>query len=59
MKYLCVHGYLYSSCESCQAMDDAIEEYMMAPPEIDKEYDYMYDIYLDRDEQLLRESEEK
>ena len=59
MKYLCVHGYLYSSCEPCQAMDDAIEEYLMAPPEIDNEYDYMYDVYLERDETLLSKKENK
>jgi len=58
MSYLCKHGYMFSSCQTCVAIEEAVEEFLMAPPETTVEDDYMYDVYLEMDERRLSETEE-
>lgn len=57
-EYICNHGDLYMSCPVCSEVTKLMDEMMPEPWEDDEYMEYMYDYYLDKDERLLRESEE-
>lgn len=57
MSYLCVHGYIYSRCDVCTEIDRAVEEYLKEPVEV-PDNEWMYDLYLEMDEKMIRESED-
>ena len=58
MRYLCIHGYVFMSCDICSEETEMLLS-MELEQEADESYmEYMYDYYLDQDERLLREQEE-
>jgi hypothetical protein len=58
MKYLCIHGYVFMSCDICSEETEMLQSMELEQNADDSYTEYLYDHYLDLDERLLREQEE-
>ncbi len=57
MSYLCVHGYIFSRCNTCMEIENAVEEFLFKE-EVSPDDNWLYDMYLEMDEKMIRESED-